>query len=804
MILYFTDRKFNVLGLASTGDLPNALSFYDDLEVQEIEKGSAVLTGYLSIKNNLSEINQLTQTGNYILIQDEDELVRFYTIIRKEKNRQNKEVFIYAEDAGLDLLNEVLGSWEAPAKEQPISYYVNKAIYDSGFEIGRNELSDITRKAAWSNEETATKRLLSIAEEFNQAEFSFRFEVNGMRITKKYIDIYKKRGNDTQVELRLNRDIHNIVTEETIENLATAFRVYGGTGSGNSEPITLSGYKYDDGRYYTDGIYLKDRKALSIWSRYLVESGDNEGHIVANFHYDTLSKQELCNQAIGALKKRSEPEVNYEVDIAFLPENVRIGDTINIVDDEDELYLQARVLKLERSRANQSAQAVLGNYLIQSSGINQRLQDLADKIQLMKDGDTYFPWIRYADDDEGTGISGMPTGKQYMAIKYGLNQPIPSDDPKEYEGLWVKIIGEDGINGKDGIQGPPGQDGLPKYTWIQYADDINGTNMSNESTGKKYIGFAHNKSEPTPSSNPREYNWSAMYDNELIEIVKNELDSIPVTTVSAVEPLSPKNGDNWFKTDLQGTIIGFYIFNNEWKPRQIDQGMLAINKLVAVDIEGAKITGTEVQSAFDREIVTGAPIRRKGTIKMSDGRLRVDFVQYDVSDPDTIQATGMIHLDEGGIISKSSYTSGKNDSFMQLGSGSLSFNSSLFGSGSLTAESLVSKPWQDLPLTTNFQHYGTDKCQYKKVKNLDGSYTVKFRGIMTTKAGVSWATGQSIANMPLGTRPSQTEIAIQPTNLNGIGGRLHVVANGEVVFRPQTVSGLTYVSLSNFSYDIEN
>ena len=39
-------------------------------------------------------------------------------------------------------------------------------------------------------------------------------------------------------------------------------------------------------------------------------------------------------------------EVNYEVDIVRLPDNVQIGDTVNIVDGMGELYISARILKL--------------------------------------------------------------------------------------------------------------------------------------------------------------------------------------------------------------------------------------------------------------------------------------------------------------------------------------------------------------------------------------------------------------------------------------------------------------------------
>lgn len=76
------------------------------------------------------------------------------------------------------------------------------------------------------------------------------------------------------------------------------------------------------------------------------------------------------------------------------------------------------------------------------------------------------------------------------------------------------VTGRDGKDGKDGAQGPqgvPGKDGangLTYYTWIRYADDANGSGISNNPTGKKYIGLAYNKTTVTESNTPSDYTWS--------------------------------------------------------------------------------------------------------------------------------------------------------------------------------------------------------------------------------------------------------------------------------------------------------
>ena len=68
--------------------------------------------------------------------------------------------------------------------------------------------------------------------------------------------------------------------------------------------------------------------------------------------------------------------------------------------------------------------------------------------------------------------------------------------------------GTDGINGTDGVPGAPGKDGKTYYTWIRYADDAQGNGISNDSTGKAYIGLAYNKETAVESDNPSDYKWS--------------------------------------------------------------------------------------------------------------------------------------------------------------------------------------------------------------------------------------------------------------------------------------------------------
>lgn len=68
--------------------------------------------------------------------------------------------------------------------------------------------------------------------------------------------------------------------------------------------------------------------------------------------------------------------------------------------------------------------------------------------------------------------------------------------------------GQDGATGPQGVPGEPGKDGVIYYTWIRYADGPNGEGISNDPTGKAYMGLAYNKTSPTESNNPDDYGWT--------------------------------------------------------------------------------------------------------------------------------------------------------------------------------------------------------------------------------------------------------------------------------------------------------
>ena len=115
------------------------------------------------------------------------------------------------------------------------------------------------------------------------------------------------------------------------------------------------------------------------------------------------------------------------------------------------------------------------------------------------DGQQYYTWIKYADTPT-SGMSNDPAGKTYIGLAYNKTTATESSTYSDY--MWSLIKGE------TGPVGPKGNDGQQYYTWIKYADNASGANMSDSPSGKLYIGLAYNKTTSTESNVASDYTWA--------------------------------------------------------------------------------------------------------------------------------------------------------------------------------------------------------------------------------------------------------------------------------------------------------
>ena len=439
MIIYFCDRELNILGHAST-TLPQGIRVRQDKTVEDVESGvnsfECILTWDAGTR---FELEQGVMAGNYILKQSDTEYDSLYQIVETEIDTKAQEISIYAEDAGLDLLNTLC----------PATTLTNKNITQmlttflpNDWVLNVENAPSTTQTYVWDGTSTCTERLRSVVGLWD-CELYYSFVIKGLQIQKKILNVVQKRGNQEAIpQLRLNYDIDKIVTKTSIADLVTALAVTGGTPDGSQTPINLVNYDYSYTDLETGDVYEVDKptgqmRNITQMDRWAGEV-DFDGVLLGSYSFDTNDKAVLAGQARAELQRRCYPAVNYDVDFTLLPEDAKIGDRVNIIDDAGGLYLEARLLQIETCEAEQTKKAVIGEYLLKTSGISDKVQALAQEVASLADITPSYTWVAYADSNTGANISLNPAGKTYIGIAVNKDTPVVDiTDPSVFD--WVQL-----------------------------------------------------------------------------------------------------------------------------------------------------------------------------------------------------------------------------------------------------------------------------------------------------------------------------------------------------------------------------
>ncbi len=437
MIIYFCDRQLNILGHAST-TLPQGNRISQDKTLEDVDTGVNSFECILTWDDDTrSEIEQGIVAGNYILKQSDTQYDSLYQIIETESDTKAQEISLYAEDAGLDLLNTLCPAVTLTNKtiDEMLTYFI-----PNDWSINVQDAPTTTKSNEWDGTSTCTERLRSVVGLWD-CELYYSFRIEQLQVKEKILNVVQKRGLQEAIpQLRLNYDIDRIITKTSIADLVTALAVTGGTPEGSDTPIDLKNYTYNYTDPVTGDIYTVDKPtgqmrnltAMDRWSSAI----DQDGLWVGEYSFDTTDKSILAGQARAELQRLCYPAVNYEVDFATLPEDAQIGDRVNIIDDDGGLYLEARLLQIETCEADDTKTATIGEYLLKASGISDKVQALAEEVAGLADITSTYTWVAYADDNTGSGISLNPAGKAYIGIAVNKDTPVVDiTDPSVFSWL---------------------------------------------------------------------------------------------------------------------------------------------------------------------------------------------------------------------------------------------------------------------------------------------------------------------------------------------------------------------------------
>lgn len=449
MIVYFADRAMNILGLASN-TIKNSYLIGSDKCTTEIETGTKTLTLDVYFEpTTRAKVEQLTAVGNYLMrYTGKKDQYELYTIIDSELDVNERRINIYCEDGGLDLLNEIVGPLSTGESTYTIKQYVELYLQDTGFKIGKCEIEDKNKLALeFDSDETIYSRLLGIMAEFD-AEMAFSFEIKNLSVTGKFVDIYKERGTDQSVNLRIGREINNIVVKKSVANLCTTVYPIGGIPEGDNGCCS-----------YTNS----DGKSFFTWVKF---AATHDG----NTDFDNSP---------GSLPF---------IGLAWDQEDVIESE--NPTDYRWYRYQYDKVIVLTP---------------------NQNGNGLA-----MKEDNSKYMYIRFAEDSKGKNMSAMPTGNtKYVGIAKNKASDFKKNDPTGY--TWSRYSGGnaknlylvEGASGGMDVQGG-------RHAWVKYGSSAAGADMSNSAVDKTYAGLCITYSASSESTTATDYLWTKIDDNPLV------------------------------------------------------------------------------------------------------------------------------------------------------------------------------------------------------------------------------------------------------------------------------------------------
>ncbi|AYW50186.1 hypothetical protein C7H83_06795 [Tetragenococcus halophilus] len=358
MIYHILDHQFNALTTIDT-EASDGIVVTDDVHTVELVNGTMLNTLTMDIQKNTGPKiddydpnspyeTSLIRESCYIVFED-DNAENVCVYIREVGSETETTRPISAVDLGLELRNGNASQFENKHL-QYIDYFVSRELYDTGWQIGVNELgTDIKRAVDTNGDQTPLARLQSICEAFD-CEMTFSVELQNTKVVKKLINIYHEIGTDKTTKVMYSGvDVETMTKSVNIDDVITAIE---------DTRRYFNNLVYDDGRFYTlkGGSIVYDRVANAEYGTGHTSkerfSGWRTGYATSSSNFDIDNFNELRQ----ILEERSQPKFSADVNFLFTDVDVAIGDYITFIDEEynPALRVKARVTTKEIHRSNQA------------------------------------------------------------------------------------------------------------------------------------------------------------------------------------------------------------------------------------------------------------------------------------------------------------------------------------------------------------------------------------------------------------------------------------------------------------------
>ncbi|PGZ56810.1 phage tail spike protein, partial [Bacillus cereus] len=344
--------------------------YWDDKRHWEIKNNIDTLE--FKVFDNTEHAATLMQQ-NLVLKEVRDGRIVPYVITETEKDSNDRSVIAYASGEWIQLAKAGIITPQK-VEGKTVNEFIDMALVGTKWKRGRTEYAGFHTMTI--DEFISPLKLLKDIASLFELEIQYRAEVVGTQIVSRYVDMVKKRGQETGKEVTLGKDLVGIKRVENSQNICTA--LLGFSKKEGEGFITITNIN--------DGIpYLVDSDAFQRWNergqhKFGFYTPETEGDITPK-RLMTLMKTELA--------KRINSSISYDVQgqsigrvFGLAHELINEGDTIRIKDTgfTPELYLEARAIAGDESFTDPSQDKyVFGDYR-EITDPNEEMRKLYNRV----------------------------------------------------------------------------------------------------------------------------------------------------------------------------------------------------------------------------------------------------------------------------------------------------------------------------------------------------------------------------------------------------------------------------------------
>jgi phage minor structural protein len=351
--IYILNRKKKIIDVLSNNGTNPSSPFFDDLFTMYLSTGADTFEFSTIFNERTSNI----ENGYFVLFYFKNNFKLFQ--IMSSKNEHTNGILIkscYCETVGLELINK-------PVRKSTIngdvSTFFSLALQDSSFELGYVDPTITDFKTVVIEKPTPIYTVIQDNLSTYDIEIEFTVEIKNNKVSKQYVNVYRKRGKNTHVRFEYSTNVDNVKKSEDLTDFCSALI---GVGSNGIDFKDIEWIKSNGNP--TDKPMNQDFVVDETAHQYF--HNDDGSYITGVYESNADNSADLLDETWKELQTRKQPKIDYETSIVLFDEDIDIGDTVYVIDHEytPDLYLEARVSKLELSFTDwyNKSKCTLANY----------------------------------------------------------------------------------------------------------------------------------------------------------------------------------------------------------------------------------------------------------------------------------------------------------------------------------------------------------------------------------------------------------------------------------------------------------